>query len=1242
MRTRRRPPPCGPLLAALLLLAAGVRADGIIDVTEAVTPPFSTNPNLFPNWVQAPTAAFQIAECDDAVCTGCLTSSLNGLTVVNYGTATSADLAGVSFRIVCGATNLLRAMTYAGVWNGTPAWTWGGPALALPDGCVTCGCALGLYLYTDIAPCPTDGASVILGPGFNDVLNPGWPGGVTDSCGYAGPWSAVQDQLPKTIRYVAKEADRTEAAPGDTVNYTVYYGRPGTGTISTIWVTDSLPPTMHYAGAGVPLPDTGFDPDPGPPLRLRWTITPVGPTAGGPTGAITFQASVDWGNGELFEPGSGDVAAQEGAFLFNRAHLAWDPAGGCAPGRTSNVPSLVVRRYLFWMIGDNDVIFAPRMGMPDDEIIYSVFIRNTSATKTWWNVHLWDTVPGTLDPWSAGEGFDDPCAGWTMTPTGCAAASPGRTSGGGTTLLTWAVDLPPLATLTLRWQARVIPTASPGATAINRLSVLAYGKTGILDGTGHAVAARSFTHQAQVVLRTTYTSYVGWAGAALSGCSTPTYHIVFYPLNKAADGALYRQWCCTAAPCNTACGNFALNGGVSPRIDVFAGTCTGGPPVDWQTGCKVERAPARYIPAFFAAGAAPPSVFNFVHKLVANAPFIWELANCFSGGGEDADTLAGTTSLTYNWFIAYTYARVVTYPNVLETLYMVNTDPVTSTTLHVFQWNPATLVWDYITTQDLYQESGWAYVPSVTNHYRILSSDAPIIVHKAYPGIGQGGAFNDFGTLFPNRENGNLVNSSIPANFYFWAASATAANGVIVGNVGAVKASYQVFLYKPFNPALPSPSLSVTSDLVDSAGSWQFVGTDTVDPGLAAPLNPHIYGAGYDTGIFTPTYKLYRLTVTGGAGAAVQLWAGIETFSGYSGGAVVHSSNPAGQAYGREYWVHEGTTNNDCKGNNWDIMTINVYSPKVNLGVTLVSHDGYSSTYTTNDVDEAISFKDLTTPGGGTRRNWRVNVTAGGNPGDVIMQYIACIQKEKFYAAPFLSKGVFYAIIAPPAVFVGQSFWVTIVVIEAGATKQDYCGTSSFTSTDPNALIQGTPMDTYNFTWSSDPAFGNCDANGGAANENGVRIFLNVSLSQLGLQTLVASDTVDGSITGLTTIMVVGADVRLEKRPRLSVQASGDTVRFQVCWSNYSSASAFSFVITDAVPMGTTFVPEATTAPFDCGSTDGVVPVTASSGSTSATVPPAASFAAGNPPAGTRWLRWTLPMAGVQTTGCVCFRVSVN
>jgi uncharacterized repeat protein (TIGR01451 family) len=178
-------------------------------------------------------------------------------------------------------------------------------------------------------------------------------------------------------------------------------------------------------------------------------------------------------------------------------------------------------------------------------------------------------------------------------------------------------------------------------------------------------------------------------------------------------------------------------------------------------------------------------------------------------------------------------------------------------------------------------------------------------------------------------------------------------------------------------------------------------------------------------------------------------------------------------------------------------------------------------------------------------------------------------------------------------------------------------------------------MDLYNFTWSSAAA---CSS---VPDEDGIKMFLGVVLVRMGLQTIVGMDIGDGSINGLTAILVVAADVKLQKSPKLTVAASGDTVQFKVCWSNFSSGSAFTFVITDALPNGTTFVPEAPGG-LDCGNTKGLALAVAYTTSTTPTMPPAASFTTGNPTAGTRWLRWTVPYTGVNTTGCGCYRVTVN
>jgi uncharacterized repeat protein (TIGR01451 family) len=173
-------------------------------------------------------------------------------------------------------------------------------------------------------------------------------------------------------------------------------------------------------------------------------------------------------------------------------------------------------------------------------------------------------------------------------------------------------------------------------------------------------------------------------------------------------------------------------------------------------------------------------------------------------------------------------------------------------------------------------------------------------------------------------------------------------------------------------------------------------------------------------------------------------------------------------------------------------------------------------------------------------------------------------------------------------------------------------------------------MDTYNYAWVP-------------ASDKGIHIFFRVSFTKIGMQTIVASDTMDGSIVGLAAIMIVGVDVQFFKEPRLSVAASGDTVNFKICWSNYSSASALSFVITDAVPKGTTYVPQVASNHI-CGTTSAIAYDFAYSTSQTSSPPAGGSWTTTTvtPSPPVYWLRWTIKSVGIDTSGCACFKVSVN
>jgi len=1250
-------PPRASVLAALLALLAvapsASRADCVQDVYADDSPLMS--PFVFPNWVDVPAASLWLWECEDVdlycLQTPCANGNITGVTIVNFGTATggaAGDLTQMSFMYCCwgGKTpcTALQNMTYVGAWGGQPAWTWAGN-LALPgDPYLDCWGWPNMYLYTDIASCPVDGATIELGPRYSAA---NLRGGITDACGCVSPAGTVITDT-KTVKYVMKKANVDRGAPGDTITYTIHYGKPGTTNPTTVTITDTQPPYTHLlGGSAVPVPDPGWDPAPVTPPVLRWTVPGLNP-AGGGTSAITFQLTVDWGNGDAFEAGSGDKAAPEGFFLVNQAHISWTPQTTCAPKPnccSSNKTSTTVNRFLFWKIGDNDVLFQARIGMPDDEMIYSIFFKNLSETKTWWNVYIWDTVPLELDVWTPGYGMEDPCVGWTMTPTGCAAAGAGRVLSGARTILTWDLDLPPQYTLELRWKAKVKPAAT--GAALNRASIMCWGRTRIIDGTGHSRTPRNFTHEAPIVLRTTYISYVGWACNSTSwwkGCAAnqTSYWLSFYPLNKATTFALYKKWCCGAAPCEAAaCGTFHTAGGVSPRIDTYAGDCIGGPGADWEMGCKGERSPARYVPTPWLGGALPSLPFNLLHKISSYGPVMWELSQCLAAGDQDADTYVGTTSMNYTGFTTYTWLRWES-TGLHDTYYFINTDASIPTTVHVFLWDGTSLSWQYVVTQDIYNNSQWAYGPDtfIAGHYKAISSDARLIPMKGYPGTNgangtNGGSYNDLGTLAPNAENGNLINSSVPATFYCFAGGVnegSADSAIIVQNVGAAKATYDAYRYAPWDTTLTPPQTGLSASTVGAVGDWISIGNDFVNPGMANGVadndNPHDYGNNYDASIFTGHWRLFKVKVTSGY---VQVYCGVNIMSMYSGGAILHASkdaagNPGAQT-GREFWLVG-------EASEQGIHTVNIFCPKKDMVIQGQAGDGVmTGTYTTTDSDECVSFLPPAAPAAPVRRNYRFNVLAAGNPGDALAQYICVSAGEKFYTAPFLRRGTYYDIIAPPVVYAGQSFWITVVVMDTGGgTKTDYTGTTSFTSTDPGAKLQGTAMDSYNFIWN------------GCGTNCGVKVFVNVSFTVLGMMTMVAADTLDGSIIGVTSILVVGADVKLEKRKLLTVAASGDTVQFQVCWQNISSATAFSFVITDAVPMGTTYVPEIASTMF-CWASSPLPGVTVWYSTATSTSPPGTFTSVpgtGSPLANTRWLRWTIRDAYVNSSGCVCYKVSVN
>jgi len=160
-----------------------------------------------------------------------------------------------------------------------------------------------------------------------------------------------------------------------------------------------------------------------------------------------------------------------------------------------------------------------------------------------------------------------------------------------------------------------------------------------------------------------------------------------------------------------------------------------------------------------------------------------------------------------------------------------------------------------------------------------------------------------------------------------------------------------------------------------------------------------------------------------------------------------------------------------------------------------------------------------------------------------------------------------YRIDAPAVAVSGVPFWITVTAVDGAAnTWTDYCGTSSFTSTDdPLALVNGVAMDAYNYTWHSSLT---CPS---APNPNGTWGFL-VTFFKPGFSCVFIQDTVFPAASGFFCV-VVGTP---PAPPVLSVSAvktlepvfpwSGGPVTYGIVVANTGAATITDLTVVDTIP----------------------------------------------------------------------------
>jgi uncharacterized repeat protein (TIGR01451 family) len=168
------------------------------------------------------------------------------------------------------------------------------------------------------------------------------------------------------IMYFSKSVDVSEADPGDTIIYTLYYENMGTGWASLVEVVDTIPQYTTFVSSSPAF--TSFSGD-----TYTWVIGDVGP---GTSGTITIIVSVDTGTADE-------------TILGNEAFIEYaDVNGNYYPQEYDSADVIVTAPIMFINKTADRVTVSP-----GETIIYTITYWNSG---TGWATDV--TIEDTLDP----------------------------------------------------------------------------------------------------------------------------------------------------------------------------------------------------------------------------------------------------------------------------------------------------------------------------------------------------------------------------------------------------------------------------------------------------------------------------------------------------------------------------------------------------------------------------------------------------------------------------------------------------------------------------------------------------------------------------------------------------------------------------------------------------------------------------------------------------------------------------
>lgn len=204
--------------------------------------------------------------------------------------------------------------------------------------------------------------------------------------------TAVGDRVDVPAASVAialtKQVDRTTAAVGDVITYTLTYAVTGGGIASSAQVADTIPAGVAYVPGtlrwnGTPLSDAVGDDAGSIVLAGNGVVTvALGPVASGASGSVTFQVRATPGPARTID---------------NRSDVVFARVGGADTAVSNTVQTTVLVPVL--SIGKQ--LTSPSVALVGQPVRYTLRYANATGAAPAQNVVLTDTIPAGLQYVSA-------------------------------------------------------------------------------------------------------------------------------------------------------------------------------------------------------------------------------------------------------------------------------------------------------------------------------------------------------------------------------------------------------------------------------------------------------------------------------------------------------------------------------------------------------------------------------------------------------------------------------------------------------------------------------------------------------------------------------------------------------------------------------------------------------------------------------------------------------------------------